>query len=915
MTIQAQRFIGQRLPRKEDPRLLTGKGTFVDDVVLPGMLHVAFVRSPIARGRIKSMDASAARDLLGVHAVLTAEDLARIPVRMHSFFMTPTEIPATVLAADRVAYAGHPVAMVVAVDRYVAEDAASLILVEYDDEDPVVSIDDARHGPRVHPETESNVSAQMGDDEPDTDLEALLSGAPHLVTHTVVHQRISQSPMETRGVVATLQGQEELLVHITCASPQLVARYINLALGLPKMSVRVIAKDVGGSFGFKNHPWFEEMAVIVAAMLLGRPLKWIEDRLENLTASNQAREQEMILRAAFDAEGRLLASHGDYSSNNGAFPMGADPNIAVHMFIWAAYKMPAYGFLTRGWYTNTQGLTAYRGPWAMESLIRETLLDRAARQIGIDPIELRRRNLVTLADQPIVTSMGIPLEDITPAECLEKLLEHFDVGSFRAEQAQARREGRYLGLGTAAYVEPTGAAGSMPVMTGELAQLRIEPTGKVTAVMSTHSQGHGTQTTMAQVIAEQLGVPYEDVSVFEGDSSRGGFSPGAGGSRQGVIGGGAAMKAGKLLANKVKQVAAHLLNANPDDVQIEGGVVRVAGAPEMTRSLREIAEIAYGEPARLPPGLETGLEAQVRYDPPPMTFTSAAHACVVEVDAETGFVKILRWIASEDCGVMINPAVVEGQVAGGLAQAIGSVLLEEAGYDARGNPIAATYKDYLLPTIFDVPDFEHLHGASTPARNEGGFRGVGEGGCIIGPPTLVNAIADALAPFGEVPVDLPLTPEKLLRVIDGCAPPPKPPSRFAARREDQAGEGPAIAGPSAALAGLDADGEAEVAAPDTAERIVDGMWRMTIAGPMGAQEMRGRFVTGGGQLTGTLFSDIGDQDFRGTAVGGTLKWEMKVTKPAALTLKYDLQVVGDRLSGKVKLGIFGSAKVTGERLK
>jgi carbon-monoxide dehydrogenase large subunit len=305
-------------------------------------------------------------------------------------------------------------------------------------------------------------------------------------------------------------------------------------------------------------------------------------------------------------------------------------------------------------------------------------------------------------------------------------------------------------------------------MTGELAQIRIEPTGKVTATMSTHSQGHGTTTTIAQVIADGLGVRYEDVTVFEGDSTRGGFSPGAAGSRQAVAGGGASLHAAGLLAEKVKVLAAHLLNANPESIRIKAGMVHVDGAPDMTRTLAEIADIAYGQPSRLPPGFEAGLEAQYRYQPPPMTFASAAHACVVEVDIETGFVNILRWISSEDCGTIINPAIVEGQISGGLAQAIGMVLFEEMSFDERGNPTAATFKDYLLPAISNIPDFEFVS-AATPSDTIGGFRGAGEGGAIIGPPTLINAIADALAEFGEVPVDLPLTPTKLLGVIEGRA--------------------------------------------------------------------------------------------------------------------------------------------------
>lgn len=764
--IGATRYIGQRVLRKEDPRLLTGRGQFVDDIALPGMLHVAFARSSIARGRIVSIQTDLAHEVPGVHAIYTAQDLAQIKAEMLSFFLVPLEVPTTPLADGRVAYVGDPVALVIADDRYIAEDAASLIEVEYEEEDAVITIADARRGAPIHPGTASNVAAQMGSEQIDEGLQSLLKGAPHLVTHKVTHQRICQSPMETRGIVATRDGTEELTLYITCQSPHMIARWVSMALGLPQTAIRVIAKDVGGSFGLKNHPWKEETAVIIAALLFGRPLKWIEDRFENLTTANQAREQDMTLQVAFDADGKLVASHADYDCNNGAYPQGADCNIAVHMFMWAAHKMPAFAFLTRGWYTNTMGLAAYRGPWAIESLARETALDVAARRMGIDPIDLRRRNLLTRQDQPIVTPLGIPIEDITPAECLEKLLETLDVAAFRAEQEEARKERRYLGLGIATYIEPTGSAGSIPTMTGELAQIRVEPTGKVTATMSTHSQGHGTATTMAQLIADRLGVAYEDVTVFEGDSSRGGFSPGAAGSRQGVIAGGAAITASDLLADKVKRLAAHLLNASPESIRIEDGMVFVEGAQEMTRSLREIAEIAYGQPGRLPPGFESGLEAQYRYQPPPITFTSAAHACIVEVSAETGFVEIKRWISCEDCGTIINPAVVEGQIAGGLAQAIGTVLLEDMPFDARGNPTAATFKDYLLPAISDVPVFEYLH-ACTPSQSTGGIRGVGEGGAIVGPPTLVNAIADALAPFGEVSVELPLTPAKLLDVIEG----------------------------------------------------------------------------------------------------------------------------------------------------
>jgi carbon-monoxide dehydrogenase large subunit len=417
---------------------------------------------------------------------------------------------------------------------------------------------------------------------------------------------------------------------------------------------------------------------------------------------------------------------------------------------------------------------------------------------------------------------------------------------------------------------------------------------------------------MAQIIAEQLGVAYEDVNVFQGDSSRGGFGPGAAGSRQGVIAGGACTKAAASLADKVKRLSAHLLNANPEDISIENGMVLVAGAEEMTRSLRAIAEIAYGEPDRLPPGFEAGLEAQYRYTPPPITFTSAANACIVEVDTETGFVKINRWISCEDCGVVINPAVVEGQIAGGLAQAIGTVLLEEVVYDGRGNPTAVTYKDYMLPAISDVPDVEYVHFA-TPSKSEGGFRGAGEGGAIIGPPTLVNAIADALSPFNARCLDLPLTPSKILELIDG-----REISR--AVRQKAAAEARAKTPPAQAPMAETKQPEVAPAAAQATEvpapvaSTADGTWKMILASPVGPQEMTGHFETNGNILTGSLSATAGTEHFSGTVEGNTLKFDLKVTKPMKLTLKYDIVIDGDKLTGKVKMGFFGTAKLTGERM-
>jgi carbon-monoxide dehydrogenase large subunit len=901
-------YIGKRMARTEDTRLLTGKGVYVDDVGLPGMLQVAFHRSPIARGKIKAIDLSAARELPGVYAVLIASDLARFKVDMLSFFLAPPTVPVPVLATDCVAHVGDPIAMVIAQDRYIAEDAAGLIVVDYDEQDPVVTISDAKSGPLVHAITDSNVAASTGSEDPDEDLEALLANAPHLVSIELTHQRIAQSPMEPRGVVAAPQGSGELTVYLSCQGPQLAARWFAQAFGMPATSIRVISKDVGGSFGLKGQPWREEVATVLAAMILKRPLKWIEDRLENLTSANQAREQEITLRVAFDNDGTMLASHADYGLNNGAYPQGADSNIAVMMFLWAAHKLPTFGFHARGWFTNTVGLSAYRGPWALESLAREVLIDRAARKLGIDAIELRRRSLITKADQPCTTPMGLALEDISPAECMEELLRHVDIAAFRVEQAEARKQGRYLGIGVATYIEPTAGSTGIAVLMSESAHIRIEPTGKVSAVTSTHSQGHGTQTTMAQVIAERLGVLFEDVTVHEDDSSRGGYGSGAYGSRQAVAGGGACIGAADLLVDKIKRIAAHLLNVKLEEVFVRDGLVHVFGEKEQTVPLAQIADIAYGEPERLPEGMEAGLEVQYRYRPPPITMTSAAHACVVEVDADTGFVKIKRWVTSEDCGVMINPSVVEGQIAGGLAQAIGCVLMEEVSYDPRGNPTAVTYKDYLLPSISDVPTFEYHHGASVPSKAEGGFRGVGEGGCIIGPPTLVNAIADALSPFGEIKLHLPLTPSKLLEVIEGRpisqkAPATVPAPVSAPKEQPMPVAEAVVSEPSSALtpAPIESAG-------------ADGNWKFVLSTPMGPQGFTGKLATNGDVLNGSFMMNMDEVHFTGTVNGNNLKWDLKVTKPMSLTLKYDVQVQGDKIVGKCKMGIFGTAKLTGERL-
>jgi len=762
----AVRFVGKRMLRKEDERLLTGRGTFIDDVIVPGMLHASFVRSNIARGKIERLDADRARALPGVVAVYTAANMRELNVRYVNelFDMPGCPHPDNgLLARADVRFAGDPVAIVIAESRALAEDGAALVEVVYRAEQPVIGIDAAKSSPPIHPEHADNLSnSQSSGDDPQID--AVFAGAAHVVEGTINNCRQAHVPMEPRGLVVWPQGADELTIHIACQSPHFASKHIANVFNLRETQVRVIAKDVGGAFGLKFTSQRDELAVVAAALLLRRPIKWIEDRLENLTVAGQSRDDRMHIRLAFDADHRLLAADIAYDIDFGAYPYAVQvaSSLVTPMFP-GPYRLPHYRWKASGWYTNTSGLAPYRGPWMLEMFGRETLLDVAARQMGVDPIELRRKNIIGKPDQPFEMKSGIVLTDISPRETMEMTVEAIDVSTFRKQQAAARAEGRYLGLGIANAVEPTTV--SFGYFTSDVAHIRIEPSGNVTVMTTNLSQGHGTPTTVAQIVADQLGVAFQDVTVFEGDSARTGFGAGAGGSRQAVAGGGAAIMAAGQLRDKIRRIAAHAFNASPQSVRIEDGVITIDGSPEISSTIAEIAQMAYFNADRLPPGTETGLETHYRYSPPPMVFANATHACICEVDIETGKVSILRWIAGGDCGEVINPAIVEGQIAGGVVQGIAGVLFEHSRYDDDGQPLAVTLKDYLLPTALDVPRIEFRH-MCTPSSTPGGFKGVGEGGAMVAPPALVNAIADALAPFGKRWLDMPLSPDRIVMGLE-----------------------------------------------------------------------------------------------------------------------------------------------------
>jgi carbon-monoxide dehydrogenase large subunit len=768
----AGRFVGQNVLRREDPRLLTGHGTYVDDVVVPGMLHAAFVRSDMPRARIASLDAEAARALPGVRAVLTGADLNPIVGSMQPTMFQgdapPSQCaPVRPLADGDVRFVGDPVALVVAESRYLAEDACELVEVDYEPLDPIIDPERARDDTElVHQELGSNVAGHIPT-PPDPELDAAFEQAAHVVTERLVQHRHTNVPMETRGVIASYEpASGELDVVLSTQNPHEARQVCARFTGVPEHLVRVRGADVGGGFGQKYFVQRDELTVVAAARHLGCAIKWIEDRRENLIASVHARSDVATVKIAVDADGRLTGAHLDHIEDCGAYPVGGHGGVGpfVAMLFPGPYRLPKMGFTSTSVWTNTCGRGAYRGPWMFESVAREEILDLVARDVGVDPLELRRRNVIGTDELPYTTAMGMPLDHVTPAETLEQAVEIIGYDDFRAEQRRAfEHEGRLLGVGIGLYVEPTSMA-SGPIGV-ETATVRVQPSGTVTVLLGTGSHGQGVETTMAQVVAEFVGVDIDVVVVVQGDTASAPFGAGTGGSRTAVVAGGAARAASTEVRDKAVQIAAHLLEAAPEDLEIEDGQVAVRGTRSRGIALAEVARVAYNSPAELPEGITPGLEATVSYQAPPITWSNACHACTVEVDAGTGIVTILRYVVSEDCGVMINPMIVEGQIAGGVVQGIGGVLYEHLVYDERGTPLTTTFLDYLVPTATEVPEIEYGH-VETRSPTPGGHKGMGEGGAIGSPPAVFNAVADALALRGAKVTEQPLTPSRILAALD-----------------------------------------------------------------------------------------------------------------------------------------------------
>ena len=764
------RYVGSSVHRVEDARLLTGQGTFVDDVTRPGMLHACFVRSPFARARIGAIDTTEALALPGVRAVLVAADLNP---EVHELWYSVTgqgspTTPLPPLAEGEARFVGDPVALVVADDRYVAEDAAELVVIDYEPLPAVVDYATAHESDDlVHPDFPGNI---VGDLPGGTaaEVDEALAAAPHVVEETIRQAACTAVPIETRGLVVEWSAPSgELTVWAATQAPHEIRSVCSRVLGLPEQRIRVIMRDTGGGFGQKVVPLREELCLVLAAREVPGPIKWIEDRRENLLAAGQSRHEHATVRMGFDDDGTLLAAAIDHTQDVGAYPVPwpVGPGMAVGMIFPGPYRIPRTSFQHRSVFSNTVGRTAYRGPWQFESVAREVMLDVAARRLGIDPVDLRRRNMLGADDLPYTNGSGMPYSHMSPSETFEHALDMLGYEDFRRQQAEARTAGRYLGVGTSSYVEPTtpgyGYYGT------EGATIRIEPSGTVSVYVAGGSTGNSIETTVVQLTADALGVRIEDVHTIQGDTAVTPYGAGTGGSRSGGMTAGAVAATASVLREKLAAIAAHRLEAAPDDIEIVGGRASVRGTPAVGVTVAELAALAYTQPFALPPGVSAGLEATERYaSPSPMpVWANASHVCTCEVDITTGQVTLLRYIVAEDCGPMINPAVVEGQIAGGTVQGIGGALLEELAYDDEGNPVSSTFMDYLLPTIADVPVIEYGH-VVTHGPGPGGYKGVGEGGAIGAPPAVVNAVADALAPFGATVTRLPLSPEAVVGLVD-----------------------------------------------------------------------------------------------------------------------------------------------------
>ena len=765
-------LIGASVKRVEDPRFLTGQGHYVDDIKLPNMAYAAFLRSSYAHARI-TVDVSEARALPGVFAVFTAADLVGVinPIAVDASLPGAKLLAHTALASDKVRMVGDLIAMVVAESRYVAEDALDLIQIDYDPLPPVPNIEvalDPSSAP-LYEEVGSNISYH--DTFSYGDIDEAFKSADRVITETFRQHRYINVPMETRGGLAAYDtASGELTYYAGTQSPHAVRFFLGAELNLPIHRIRVIAPDIGGAFGLKFGLYREDMLVAAASLKTGRPVKWIEDRRENLTAGGHAREEDLTLEAAVKNDGSILGLKVKMVLDAGAYQVTPlNPALftaIVRLVLPGPYRFLNYAFDATVVTTNKAPYIPYRGPWAVETWVREALTDIIAKELSLDPVEVRRKNIVTKEEQPYKNAVGIAIDRVSARETLDRAVELSDIPHFREEQKRLRAQGRLVGFGLATFIEP--APGGQDYMKAlgvggkEMATVRIEATGQVTVYTAQSPHGQSHETTLAQVVASELGVPFESIKVLHGDTQSAPFSMiGTGGSRAATMASGAALFATREVKKQVLSIAGAMLEASPDDLEIANSTISVRGVPQKAIPLAQIAMLVYLAPGHLPPDSPSELVGTFAYDGGEGGYAQATHCCWVEINPETGKVDITRYLVVEDCGTMINPAVVEGQVRGGTAQGIGGVLYEHAIYDENGQFLTATFMDYLVPTAVEIPPIEIDH-LETPPISPVNFRGVGEGGAICAPPAITNAISDAL---GVKITQQPLPPTRILELI------------------------------------------------------------------------------------------------------------------------------------------------------
>lgn len=775
-------YIGKRTVRREDSRMITGHGRYTEDITPQGTLYAHFLRSDYAHARIKATDISKAESMPGVVAVYTGKDfmgkLNPIPTAWNipnSDLKVPTYLS---VATDRVRYVGDPVAVVVAETPFQAEDAAEMIEVEYDPLDPVIDQEKAvkDDAPQLYDEVPGNIAFRWKLDAGNVD--SVFSGADVIVKERFVNQRLQPASMETRGLVASYDaGTGETTVWMTSQNPHVHRFLLSLILGVPENHLRIIAPDVGGGFGSKISCYGPEAVVCYLSRVLKKPVKWMETREENFLSTTHGRDHIQYVEMAAKKDGTILGLRAKVYANMGAWLSTAAPGVPTILFgliLPGQYDMKAVGCDVYGVLTNTVAVDAYRGAGRPEaSFIVERMVDVLAAKLHMDPAELRLKNFISADSFPHPVPTGLVYDSGNYEVALKTAMDKVDYYKLRKEQEKVRKEGKYMGIGISSYIEVSGLGPSKVVRsTGfglglwESATVRIHPTGKVSVFTGGNPHGQGEETTFAQLAADELQVPMEDVEVIHGDTSMIPFGMGTYGSRTTVVAGGAIAIASRKLVSKAKKIAAHLLGVQESEIIYTNGRFHEKGHPEKSKTMAQVAMAAYGAGAdEIPDGMEPGLENTSFFDPENFVYPFGTHICVAEVDPETFQVRIKRYVAVDDCGTQINPMIVEGQIHGGVVQGLAQALYEESVYDQSGNLLTSNLSDYAVPTAVEIPRIESSFLYTPSPHNPIGVKGVGEAGSIAAPSAIVNAVVDALSPLGITHINMPLKPENIWKAV------------------------------------------------------------------------------------------------------------------------------------------------------